>query len=94
MFKDGAVNRPREHEKLLSLSALEPREQEIKWGGSQVTKRGPGGRGFGGPHGGTRRVVVPVPRRLVLEDSRHEETEAVLGWDQGEGLDLGRADRK
>lgn len=62
--------------------------------GSQVTERGPGGRGFGGLHGGTRRVVVPVTRRLALEDTRHEETEPVLGRAQGEGLDLGRGDRK
>lgn len=37
---------------------------------------------------------MPVTRRLALEDTRHEETEPVPGRAQGEGLDLGRGDRK
>lgn len=48
-----------EHKKPRSLPALEPREQEIKCRGSQVTTHNSRGRRFGGLYGGAKWVAVP-----------------------------------
>lgn len=61
--KTGAVNRAWEQRKPLSLPALKSRKQELKWGGSPVTTRGSGGRGFGELHRGAGRVLLPVSNR-------------------------------